>query len=409
LSVITNPANAPHVNISNSVKRLPVDIAKTDINGVNIDDARLVLQEISPDNVQIDEWISKSTEDHRVSLKWGRTYKLTETIQPNGYTKAEDITFRINDQGKVEIKQANDTWVSQDANRVVMKDDYQLYDVYIPKRIFGTTTNLAGATLEVYDDSGALVAGPIQSTTNDTKVELKFGDYTLKEINAPSKYLKAADVKFNVARDGTVTFIEGLDGNVLHSENKWIVAMYDKALHDLTVTKKVKGTFGNLNKEFEFKITLTGLIPGTTYSVVGADAKTFVAGSDGTQEVVVKLKGGESTTVKDLPDTVTWKVEESASDHIARYDITTTGTKVITSTTAENTEYNEALCTGTETLGYNSGDITTLFTNSRDMKNVTGVDSINTNIWLFVGLGSLLLMLGIGAVVLVHKRRKSIM
>lgn len=48
----------------------------------------------------VDEWVS-SKEPHEVMLIVGKTYTLTETIAPKGYSKAESIKFTVADNGKV--------------------------------------------------------------------------------------------------------------------------------------------------------------------------------------------------------------------------------------------------------------------------------------------------------------------
>ena len=86
---------------------IDIEISKTDMTtGEELPGATLVIVQ---DGVTIDEWVSEET-PHTVKLEEG-TYDLVEITAPDGYEKAETITFKVGPEGlvegdKVEMKDA---------------------------------------------------------------------------------------------------------------------------------------------------------------------------------------------------------------------------------------------------------------------------------------------------------------
>ena len=82
------------------------------------------------------------------------TYTLTETKAPAGYTKADDIVFRVDTgtDGKlqVQIRQSDGSYVAADDSLITMVDAYQPHRVAIAKNsLTDGITNIAGATMSV--------------------------------------------------------------------------------------------------------------------------------------------------------------------------------------------------------------------------------------------------------------------
>lgn len=109
------------------------------------------------------------------------------------------------------------------------------------------------------------------------------------------------------------------------------------ASNDVIISKNVKGSLGDKTKQFEFTVTLTGLVAGTTYDISGTG--TLVSASVGTLDVtnkkitpdatgkatfLVKLTDDQNIKIEGLPVGATYKVNEAASDHIPSYAITST-------------------------------------------------------------------------------------
>ena len=142
------------------------------------------------------------------------TYTLTETKAPTGYTKADDIVFRVDtgtdDKLQVRIRQSDGSYVAADDSLITMVDAYQPHRVAIAKNsLTDGITNIAGATMSV---TGRTLDGKsVNSITWTTKqgqsqqLDLQPGTYTLSETNPPAGYTKADDITFSVDINGKIT------------------------------------------------------------------------------------------------------------------------------------------------------------------------------------------------------------
>lgn len=142
------------------------------------------------------------------------TYTLTETKAPAGYTKADDIVFRVGtgDDGKlqVQIRQPDGSYVTAADSLITMVDAYQPHRVIIAKNsLTDGITNIAGASMSV---TGRTLDGKsVNSITWTTKqgqsqqLDLQPGTYTLSETNPPAGYTKADDITFSVDINGKIT------------------------------------------------------------------------------------------------------------------------------------------------------------------------------------------------------------
>lgn len=141
----------------------------------------------------IDSWISGTT-PHKVTVMKDKEYILSEITAPDGYLKAENITFTAG-EGKT----------------ITMYDDYT--KVLISKQDFASKKELPGATLILKDSDGNIVDK--WTSTNEAHMihKLKPGKYTLIEESAPKGYEIAEDITFEVKETGEI-------------QN---VTMYDKA------------------------------------------------------------------------------------------------------------------------------------------------------------------------------------
>ena len=157
-------------------------------------------------------WTSKGSQQSFI-LEPG-TYTLTETKAPAGYTKADDIVFRVDTgtDGKlqVRIRQSDGSYVAADDSLITMVDAYQPHRVAIAKNsLTDGITNIAGATMSV---TGRTLDGKsVNSITWTTKqgqsqqLDLQPGTYTLSETNPPAGYTKADDITFSVGINGKIT------------------------------------------------------------------------------------------------------------------------------------------------------------------------------------------------------------
>ena len=138
---------------------------------------------------------TKDTKEFVGILDPGKTYFLKELSAPEGYTVSEPIPFTVSADGAVD--------------RIIMLDS--MTDVRFKKTDAKTGLSLAGATLQVIDKDGAVVA---EWTTDETgtfemKAKLTAGEsYILHEEKTVSGYYYSYDVPFTVNTDGKSQTIE---------------------------------------------------------------------------------------------------------------------------------------------------------------------------------------------------------
>ena len=148
-----------------------------------------------------------------------------EKTAPNGYTVAEKISFKVNEDGSISLVGSNG---EADGQVVTMRD--ASIDLSISKKAVNGTDELPGAQLilkkQGEEDSKAIDSWT--STTTEHKVDfskLTVGEtYTLVEKTAPKGYTVAEEISFKVNKDGSITRV-GANGDV----NGQVVTMKDAA------------------------------------------------------------------------------------------------------------------------------------------------------------------------------------
>lgn len=206
------------------------------------------------DGKVIDKWISTNTPHKIDNLKPG-AYMLTETIAPNGYIKAESISFVLKED------------MSSKTN-YVMYDDYT--KVSISKQDKDTKKELSGATLELKDSDGKVVDKWVTNGKAHEITRLATGKYTLTETKAPEEYEIAKDIVFEVKA----------------TEKEQEVVMYDEVK---TYTLKVSKTDAKTDK----------LLSGAAMKVVDEKGKTVDAWvSDDSVHVVKDLPAGKYAVIE---------------------------------------------------------------------------------------------------------------
>lgn len=173
-------------------KTIVVEFSKTDITG----DGELegaTLQVIDDKNNVIDEWVSGKKTHKIEGLESGKTYKLIETIAPDGYAKSTEIEFKVDNTNKIQ--------------KVTMIDKV----VEMSKVDIGGE-EIEGATIQVKDEKGNIV-DEWTSTKESHKIKnLEEGKkYTLHEEVVADGYVKATDVEFEVSTDKETQHLEMVD------------------------------------------------------------------------------------------------------------------------------------------------------------------------------------------------------
>lgn len=160
-----------------------VSISKTDVTGTKeLVGAKLTVTD--KNNQIIDEWIS-SNQEHRVKgLVEGESYTLTETTAPNGFVKAESVTFKVSSQKVNE--------------HIIMKDKTVSYT----KTDITGKKELEGAQIKVTDEDGNIVDEWTSTKEPHYINNLEEGKaYVLTEVIAPEGYIKAESIVFEVSTD----------------------------------------------------------------------------------------------------------------------------------------------------------------------------------------------------------------
>ena len=176
------------------------NISKQDVGGKEIKGATL---HIEGKTIEGKTFTTSFTTDgekpHTVSLQPG-TYTLTETQVPDGYEKAEMISFEIDKTGKVTVD-------GKEVSQIVMVDKYAKKPVEISKQDIAGK-EIAGATLTVTGttDQGEDITPITIKTDGKTthKISVYPGTYVLTETTAPKGYLKAESIQFVVKADGSI-------------------------------------------------------------------------------------------------------------------------------------------------------------------------------------------------------------
>ena len=215
-----------------------VEISKQDITN-EVETAGNILQVFDSNGDKVDEWTSKLNESHKIKyLTTGETYTLVERLAADGYLKANDIQFTVEDHGD-----------NGGVQKIVpMKDEHAKAQLVVEKHgqaLVGKTVDekgnitfnwddrgLAGAEFTVYARENIVhpdgVSGNIYfkgdvvevlTTGADGKAaskELPLGKYRVVETKAPNGYLdneeNVKDVnfvykdQFTAIQTKTVTF-----------------------------------------------------------------------------------------------------------------------------------------------------------------------------------------------------------
>ena len=257
------------------MKDLPsrtVGISKQDlVSGKEISGARL---RITKENgTLIEEWISKANETHVIkNLEKGK-YILTEELAPNGYNKASNITFEVNENGETN-------------GMVVMKDE--LKSVVVSKQSM-SGREIEGAKLKLVNEAGEVVASWTSINGKSTEIsDLPNGTYRLVEETAPNGYLKANDMTFEVKNGKTEI---------------GLITMYDKQMPYHRETIRVEMKDKPTKQEFKKTSFATSEeLAGAT--LVVKDRTGYIVDkwvSDGTPHTIQgKLNAEETYTLEEL-------------------------------------------------------------------------------------------------------------
>ena len=239
-----------------------VVFSKVNVGGEEIAGAKIQIKDAQGQVVK--EWTSKAGQSEIIKLKAG-TYIFHEEAAPNGYLKVTDITFEVDEQGKVTVKNANGNEVKANENKLTVTDKTEpvVPPTPVEKEVVFSKVNvggeeIAGAKIQIKDAQGQVVKEWTSKAGQSEIIKLKAGTYIFHEEAAPNGYLKVTDITFEVDEQGKVT-VKNANGNEVKANgNKLTVTDKTKSptpetpwtpmipsTRNLKVTKKWLGTNGN--------------------------------------------------------------------------------------------------------------------------------------------------------------------
>ncbi len=200
-NVTVNGEKVTAVTMVDELTIREIEISKKSVGGDELEGAKLTVTD--KDGNVVDTWTSEK-ESHRITVPMGE-YKLHEDAAPAGYDVTNDITFVVDENGKVTVN-------GEEVTEVTMVDDTTKWDVEISKVDATTSKEIEGAKLEIKDADGNVVASWTSGSDGKNSdgslkthvVSLPFGTYTLTEKTAPKGYEVAETITFTVGKDGKV-------------------------------------------------------------------------------------------------------------------------------------------------------------------------------------------------------------
>ena len=166
-----------------------VEINKQNIEGEQIEGA--TLQIIDESGNIVDEWTSEETSHKIEGLEIEKTYILHEEVCVNGYVKASDIEFIVENTNEIQT--------------VTMIDKI----VKISKIDYTTGDEIEGAKLQVMDNEGNIIDEWVSEAESHIVSGLEEGEtYTLIEIAAPDGYEIADQIEFTVSYEKETQIVE---------------------------------------------------------------------------------------------------------------------------------------------------------------------------------------------------------
>ena len=293
-----------------------ITFKKVDPNGKEIPGAELKIY--SGDTVNLEEapvadWTTVADTSKVIKLAPG-TYTLREFDAPEGYQIVGDITFTINADGSITIKNkgADDTVLAAGPVLTITdKEDTSPKPITFSKVNLGGN-EIAGAQIKIYKGEkaeGTAVESWTSEAGKSKDLNLAPGTYTFHEEAAPTGYLKVTDITFQVKHDGTVEVTNVGEKDSKGEDNKVVT-------NGSTVTVTDKDD--DLPRKITFsKVNLTG------EEIAGAKIQIF-RGEKVTGSPVAEWtsKANQSHVLDLTPGVYTFHEEAAPTGYLAVTDIT---------------------------------------------------------------------------------------
>ncbi len=255
-----------------------VQISKSDITGEN-EVVGAKLQVIDENGNIVDEWISKDKPHTIEGLLVGHEYTLHEEVVADGYVKASDIKFTVEN--------------TANPQKVTMIDE----QVKVSKtNIEGQL--LIGAKLQVIDKQGNVIdAWVTDGKIHNVKNLIEGETYIIQEIEVPDGYVKMADEEFTVPTDKRNLDIELIDKIVIVKKTDFATGEELEGAQ-LVVTDKDGNVVDEWISGKEVHI-VEGLVEGETYTLT---EKTCPDGYEQAESIEFTVTSDKETQVIEMKD-----------------------------------------------------------------------------------------------------------
>ena len=344
-----------------------ITFKKVDPNGKEIPGAELKIY--SGDTVNLEEapvadWTTVADTSKVIKLAPG-TYTLREFDAPEGYQIVGDITFTVNADGSITIKNkgADDTVLAAGPVLTITdKEDTSPKPITFSKVNLGGN-EIAGAQIKIYKGEKAegTAVESWTSTDQPKQLNLEPGIYTFHEEAAPTGYLKVTDITFKVKTDGTVEVTNVGEKDSKGEDNKVVT-------NGSTVTVTDKDDDSPKAITFS-KVNLGGA------EIAGAQIKIYKGDkAEGTAVESWTSEAGKSKDLNLAPGTYTFHEEAAPTGYLKVTDITF---KVKTDGTVEVTNVGEKDSKGEDNKVVTNGSTVTVTDKDDDSPKAITFSKVN--------------------------------
>lgn len=166
-----------------------------------------------------DSWTTDGSVHTCTGLETGMKFIIREENAPDGYEKAPDTTFYVDDNCEIQmIEYGNATFVN--GLFTIVDTAIQEYGVSILKTD-DSGNALEGAILQLLNGDSVIDEWTSDSTAHEIADLEQNVEYTITEINAPKGYLKGDDIKFTIDEShNIITNAEIDDGAIMFKNRK---------------------------------------------------------------------------------------------------------------------------------------------------------------------------------------------
>jgi pilin isopeptide linkage protein len=280
--------NGSTVKMIDELTKYKVTVSKTDLNGAEVEGAKLVVKDSNGKTV--DSWTSGSGKDnaHVVTVTMG-TYTLHEDLQPAGYDLANDITFKVDEKGNITVN-------GKEVSDITMIDVLSTGNLVIYKTTNGATTPA---------DTTFTITGPNGYSKTVKYSEFSNGQYKLTKLE-PGDY-KVTESTGSAAVSGYTLSVTGNNATA-------------------TVTKNGEVPLGITNNYNKINTGSLSIVKTTTGAATPAGTTFTITGPNSFSKTVTygDFTNGVYTITDLVPGDYT-VTEDTGSAAVSGYTLTVTG------------------------------------------------------------------------------------